>query len=156
MDPLELIQKKLREADFFLRGLRSAAPTGDEADFNLSAFLSAAKAAAGKLGGLRPGFEDFVKARSLRERQLWKLMTSERAWDAHRVTPDTKRVEQGRQLVNAGGAGLVTAGGIPVVTSPCLCFLWLGDNVPAVELCGEILATLRTLIADYCTQEGLA
>jgi len=148
MDPLELVQKKLREADFFLDRLRASAPTGEEADFNLSAFLSAAKAAANRL----KGFEKFEKTRPERERQLWNLMTSERNWDVHRVTPDTKRIEQGEQAVTVGGHAVATDG-IPVVIPPCLCFVWEGKNVPAVKLCSEFAATLRRMINDYCAQE---
>jgi hypothetical protein len=166
------IDKKLREARFFLRkmGERAQIAFGEheEFDFYLSAFLSAGRSVDYRLRHeqgaayvtFRAGWE---KTLSPDDQCLVKALVDDRNVDVHES--GSSRTEGEGRIPVIGGryrdrSGVVTVRTPPgtppsVIVKPEYCFVVRGQQIPVLEAPRRYIELLERLVSDYRRSQGV-
>ncbi len=166
------VQKKLREAAFFLEKMaqRAHMAFGDheEFDFCLSAFLSASRSVDYRLRHDYPAtypafWQKWEAGLQLADRILLKFMTDDRNLEVHEG--GSSRLEQQQRITvtdqysdASGTVYVVAAPGTPPaeVIKPVYSFEREGRMVPVVESCRDYLRLLQRLVAEFSAHVGAA
>ena len=166
MPLVEVMQKKLREAHYFLRQMEAIAgrPVGDPEDFEflLSALLSASRSVTDPLDGrrYRQWYEAWRSARTPREQELLEFMRVQRNAEVHREGADMEvrvefvpltRLRQDRHGHPAYGFHWWSPPGTPPpeVGINIHEFELGGTQVEASQTCRDFVTVLAALVAAF-------
>jgi hypothetical protein len=167
---MQNVDKKLREAHFFLEKMRERAAMAfgehEEFDFHLSAFLNAGRSLDWRLRHTSKPYPDFRAAwdqsLSADETDLIKFMVDDRNLEVHEAG-STRQQEELRIPVrgtyNDASGTLTVFPGVPgtppaEIVKPAYFFLISGRQVPVLEACDAYLRLLGRLVSDYrCAQQ---
>ena len=167
------IDKKLREARFFVRKIAERAEMAfgehEEFDFYLSAFLSAGRSVDYRLRHeqgaayvtFRTGWDSTL---SPDEQRLVKYLVDDRNVEVHES--GSSRKEHATRIPVVGGgyrdrSGTVTVAAPPgsplgEIIKPVYCFTIDGRQLPAIEACQRYIELLDRLVSDYKRSQGIA
>jgi hypothetical protein len=166
MPLLEVMQKKLRETQYFLRQMEAVAkrPVGDEEEFEflLSALLSASRSITKPLESRRykPWYDAWRNGRTRREQELLEFMRVQRIAEVHQdgaavevaveFVPLTE-LRTDRQGHPAYGFRWWGPSGIPPPAVGVIVhqFELGGTQVEAFGTCRDLVAVLGALVAAY-------
>src|SRR5262245_21150240 len=164
---VEVIQKKLREAQFFLRQLEAIAGRSvgnpEEFEFLLSAFLSASRSITEPLNKSRKykPWYDAWHNQSPRDRELLELLREKRNAAVHhkkravvevtqKFVPIIQLREQSRGHPAYYGFHWSSPPGVPPPEIGVnVHYFKLGDTQKASEKCRAIVTVLNALVADF-------
>ncbi len=166
MPLVEVMQKKLREANYFLRGMEAIArrPVGDPEDFEflLSPLLSASRSITDPLESRRYGqwYEAWRNGRTPREQELLEFMRAQRNAEVHRDGADVEvsvefvpltQIRQDRHGHPAYGFHWWGPPGMPPpeVGINVHQFELGGTQVEASATCRDFVTVLAALVADF-------
>jgi len=159
----ELLSKKLRETEYFLRLMNAAARPevlrSEEFEFLLSAFLSASRSITDAFRGKneKPWFEGWCGSRSAPEQQLITFMTNQRILEVHFegaavcVTREYVPITSSRSRGRPRG-GSTQSWGPPRSPAPAVGVKVHHFEDTAREVgktCAEFVGILREMVADF-------
>lgn len=162
---MQRVQKKLREARFFLAHLSEQSKRAfggtEPLDFYLSAFLNAARCVEYMLhrrdGGKYGLFRDQWIQQCPPERSLIDFMREDRNCEVHR--DGSRREERERRIPvfgsysdPSGSVTTVSLAGIPPseIVKPEIFFTIDGQQLDALDACHRYIDLLGQLVSDYC------
>jgi hypothetical protein len=168
---IEYIEKKLREARFFLNKMseheRMAFDDNEPFDFYLSAFLNAGMSVRNGLhvrqnrsrnDALRAWRARWESSLSLTERLVYSFMREDRVAEVHRagssrsVNTENRELEAGTHSFASGTMYITGPPGVSplaVIRTPTYTFTIAGNERKAVDVCGEYLTLLERMVAKF-------
>ena len=167
---IDKVEKKLREADFFLNKMRQheSKAFGDREpfDFFLSAFLSACRTVDYRLRheqpAIYPAWRDAWEAnRAPNESKLIKFIVDDRNTEVHESSSSRSSKLEGFEVRGSysDNSGTLEVFGVPTplfgsgpratVYKPSYSFNIDGSDRSATEVCGEYLKLLTEMIASF-------
>jgi hypothetical protein len=165
------VHKKLREARFFYGKMveREQMAFGDheEADFYLSAFLSAGRTVDSRLrheqcDAYKTYWSNWNNRLSSYDQCLMKFMVDDRNCEVHDSGSNREETESRIPVHSfyrdkSGTMEVFSPYGSPpaVIIKPTYLFTIGGQQVPVLEACRQYLELLDRLVTEYCASVGL-
>ena len=166
------IDKKVREARFFLRKMQERAQMAfgdhEEVDFYLSAFLSAGRSVDYRLrheqGTTYTAFRTSWNSSLLPDEEgLMKFLVDDRNVEVHESgsnrTPHESRIPVfGSYSDRSGTLTDFSPPGTPPaqIIKPMFCFTIDGQQLSVIEACSKYIALLERLVREYKHAQGIA